>query len=33
MQTWCQFSIKIKKNGAEIAPSNSAIWDKFREQC
>ena len=32
MHIWCEFRIKIKKNAAEIAPSNSAIWDEFSEQ-
>ena len=27
-----QIRIKIKKIAAEIAPSNGAIWDEFREQ-
>ena len=34
MQIWCQFRTKLKKKvAAEIAPSNVAIWDEFREQC
>ena len=32
MQIWCQFRIKIKKNAAEIAPSNGAILDEFSEE-
>ena len=32
MQIWCQFRIKIKKNAAEIAPSNGTIWNEFSVQ-
>ena len=32
MQIWCQFRMKIKKNAAEIAPSNGAIWEEISEQ-
>jgi hypothetical protein len=32
MQIYTNFRIKIKKIAADIAPSNSAIWDEFNEQ-